>query len=313
MATTIQKPAAWVTLLTKNSYLAGALVLHASLVAHKSAYPLVVFATETFPQSGRDVLKARGVTVRDIKYLEPEGQNKKDYSDGHDHRFVDTWTKLRCFELIEFERVVMLDSDMLVTANMDELMTLPLEKGWVAASHVCACNPRKLPHYPADWIPANCAHTLAKGVTPISPSEFTKPTHHLLNSGLVILRPSLETFESIKHTLHTDPIVSSFTFPDQDLLAYEFKGRFLSLGYIYNALKTLRYCHADLWRDEDVKNVHYIIDKPWDCRVADMKEDDPNKVTHGWWWDAYERMMNTWGDVAGKELVESLVANPKSA
>ena len=34
---------------------------------------------------------------------------------------------------------------------MDELMDLELPKDWVAAAHVCACNPRKLAHYPDDW------------------------------------------------------------------------------------------------------------------------------------------------------------------
>lgn len=45
----------------------------------------------------------------------------------------------------------MLDSDMLVIENMDELMTLDLPSGWIAAAHACACNPRKLSHYPTDW------------------------------------------------------------------------------------------------------------------------------------------------------------------
>ena len=49
------------------------------------------------------------------------------------------------------QRVVLLDADMIVKRNMDELMDLPLKNDWIAAAHVCACNPRKLPHYPVDW------------------------------------------------------------------------------------------------------------------------------------------------------------------
>lgn len=49
------------------------------------------------------------------------------------------------------QRVVMLDSDMLVVDNMDELMTMPLEEDWIAAAHACTCNPQKLTHYPSDW------------------------------------------------------------------------------------------------------------------------------------------------------------------
>ncbi len=40
---------------------------------------------------------------------------------------------------------------MIVMKNMDELMEIELPKGWVAAAHACACNPRKFAHYPKDW------------------------------------------------------------------------------------------------------------------------------------------------------------------
>ena len=53
--------------------------------------------------------------------------------------------------LLLLQRVVMLDSDMIVMRNMDELMELDLPSDWIAAAHVCACNPRKLAHYPEDW------------------------------------------------------------------------------------------------------------------------------------------------------------------
>ena len=47
-------------------------------------------------------------------------------------------------------------------------------------------------------------------------------------------------------------------FPDQDCLAHFFRNRFVAVGYHLNALKTMRDCHAELWRDDDVAIVHYI-------------------------------------------------------
>lgn len=81
----------------------------------------------------------------------------KDYS--NDARFYDCWSKLTPFSLVEYDRVVQLDSDMMALKNMDELMELELDppsmegKGSkvFAASHACVCNPLKKPHYPKDW------------------------------------------------------------------------------------------------------------------------------------------------------------------
>ncbi|ORY91634.1 nucleotide-diphospho-sugar transferase [Leucosporidium creatinivorum] len=299
------KPSCWATLLTKCEYLQGALVLDQSLRKHNSAYPLVVYATPSLPLEAREILQARRIAVRDVAYLEPVDKLKAKLDD-HDHRFADTWTKLRAFELVEYERVVMVDSDMLVTDNMDELMTMPLEEGWIAAGHACTCNPMKLKHYPSNWIPENCGHSLANLTQPILPSQFTKPTHHLLNSGLVVLEPSAAAFGKIYDTLQYDERVLTFQFPDQDLLAAVYKDRFLPLSYRYNALKTLRHCHPNMWRDEDVKNIHYIMKKPWAQRLP---IDDPNSFTHQLWWDAYEELKASWGDAPHWDIVAKYVVS----
>lgn len=63
------------------------------------------------------------------------------------------------FSLTQYDRIVQLDSDMLVRINMDELMEMELDgpelagKGnkVFAAGHACVCNPLKKPHYPKNW------------------------------------------------------------------------------------------------------------------------------------------------------------------
>jgi hypothetical protein len=53
---------------------------------------------------------------------------------------------------------------------------------------------------------------------------------------------------------------------------------------VYNALKTLRSqaVHGAIWRDDAVKNVHYILSpKPWDNKARG----DSAEETWHWWWD----------------------------
>jgi hypothetical protein len=42
--------------------------------------------------------------------------------------------------------------------------------------------------------------------------------------------------------------------------------------------------HAQIWKDEEVKNVHYILAKPWDDKCKGESLED----THIWWWEVDE-------------------------
>lgn len=145
----------WTTLITNLEYLPGLLTLDFSLKRVGSKYPLIALYTDSFPAEGHAVLDARNIPKRHIPYLLPSVH--KDYS--NDTRFYDCWSKLTPFSLVEYERVVQLDSDMLVLQNMDELMDLELDEPAsggtgprvFAAGHACLCNPLNKPHYPDDW------------------------------------------------------------------------------------------------------------------------------------------------------------------
>lgn len=115
------------------------------------------------------MLTARDIPARLVPSIQPAHSRVYD----QDPRFQETWTKLVVFGLVEYERVVLLDGDMLVRRGMDELMEVGLdgveggEVGGIAgndtgkeagignrvfaACHACACNPLKKPHYPSTW------------------------------------------------------------------------------------------------------------------------------------------------------------------
>ena len=95
------------------------------------------------------------------------------------------------------------------------------------------------------------------------------------------MNPSKAVYDLILDRLTHDPSIENYEFADQSLLSDLFSGRWVALPYIYNALKTLRWkdVHATIWRDDRVKNVHYILaPKPWDERREDGAD-----ATHEWW------------------------------
>ncbi|KAF2181973.1 glycosyltransferase family 8 protein [Zopfia rhizophila CBS 207.26] len=280
----------WTTLITNTAYLTGLLTLDYSLKKHKSAYPLVALYTDTFPPEGHKALDIRGIPKKHVKYLLPKVE--KDFA--NDPRFYDCWSKLTPFSLVEYDRVVQLDSDMLVLRNMDELMELELDppsmagKGnrVFAAGHACVCNPLKKPHYPKEWITEKCAFT-SQHDTPDEAQKNGAPSTFGLgipNGGLQAVNPSNEVYQLILDQLSKDTATANYDFADQSLLGDLFYGRWVALPYIYNALKTLRWkgVHHQIWRDEEVKNLHYILSpKPWDEKPGEDTEE-----SHIWWWKA---------------------------
>ena len=104
---------------------------------------------------------------------------------------------------------------------------------------------------------------------------------------MVVLTPSVELSTAIRHYLATSPLVPTFSFPDQDLLANFFEGKWKPLPWCYNALKTLREIHKPLWRDEEVRCLHYILaDKPWHGKRTGGEYEEVDE----WWWDRFEKL-----------------------
>lgn len=291
----------YVTLVTKPSYLAGVLILAFTLRKHGSRYPLLVFYTSSLSESCVSVLQSESsklnIILSHVEPLLPPGVDNKLLIA---ERFQDTWTKLRVFQpdLTDFDTICFVDADIMISKNMDSIFDVDLPSGnWIAATHACVCNLDKDPWAPENWTPENCAFTGQKHPyslsrpSPIPPSTQGHDTHRLLNSGVFVLKPSKETWERMNHMLYTAEKVSSYKFPDQDFLTDFFADRWISLCWQYNALKTMRYWHPDMWDDGSVVALHYIVDKPW----ASTERNDgtagylgKDGETHRWWWKQFD-------------------------
>ena len=176
---------AWVTLLTQPNYLIGVRTLRASLERSGSSRPLVVLVTDGIDTSGRKLLEDEGCLVRPVEAIRPGRNLEGHYANA---RFAEVWTKLAAWGLTEFDRVVALDADMLVTQNMDELFALDLAADSIAACHACRCNPNRIASYPPSWVPENCFYTYCRGVDHTSEPAVVD---NYLNGGFLVLRPDL--------------------------------------------------------------------------------------------------------------------------
>jgi lipopolysaccharide biosynthesis glycosyltransferase len=105
-----------------------------------------------------------------------------------------------------------------------------------------------------------------------------------MNGGLQVVNPSKKVYDLIIDYMSSDKAID-LEFADHSLLSNLFRGCWVPLPYTYNALKTLRWkgIHNAIWRDDKVKNMHYILSpKPWD-EMDENGNSTSKDETHGWW------------------------------
>lgn len=319
---------AYVTLLTRPSYLAGAILLAYTLTKHSPSTPLIItYTPETLSSSCIAALKAEtkhsNIILHPVEHLRlPD--------DGTDHgmvaeRFIDTWTKLRVFDLHaldqKFERICWLDADMMVFSDPSPLIFNAENDAYLQggdgkgnrlmAVHTCVCNLDGDAWAPEDWTPPNCAMGHISSPDDIASVNHNSPTLGNFNSGTFLYRPSpaLSSFVHTHFTRLGNAALRAMKFPDQDFLNAAFAGSWSPLSWRTNALKTWRYWHPNFWADDQVAVLHYIVDKPWAARVPPSGEAGyagKDGETHGWWWAEYARWVDERDGMGERELLEEV-------
>jgi len=214
----------WVTLLTKPSYLPGAIILAHTLDIHGSKYPLMIQYTSSLGREAISALTEEAdnygrIQLQQVGLLQPreDQENKGRVAE----RFKDTFTKLRAFQVytLGYTRAVFLDADMAVFQNPDEIFDIELPgRDWLAANHSCACNLDHDPWAPADWQRGNCAYTLLNRPDEVAGriTTVSRPTYQLLNGGMFLFYPSEDLWNRMLHHFNTTETLKDHQFPDQD-------------------------------------------------------------------------------------------------
>lgn len=221
-------------------YLRGVLALARSLQRSGCSYQLVVFVTPNVGGRERSIIESEGSLIRQVEGIEaPEAVRRLNEAGGFGH-WNTSFTKLRILSATEFEKVVQLDSDMLIVRNIDCLFDRP---------HLSACAAR----------------------------QAANPSWRDLNSGCLVIEPEANLCDCVMHTLDLldDETLASYQgIGDQDLLHLAFPdwpGRNdLHLSEEYNLLSdnAARYAREGVLSGGSASIVHLAFKpKPWNMGV----------------------------------------------
>lgn len=223
----------YVSILSTESYLPGALVLHYSLMRTNPRYPFLLLITPELGAGVRDVLSRHRIEYRVLEkpIANPNRVEKT-------HRWYHNYSTLHIFNL-EFEKIVYLDADMLITRNIDELFEKAHLSGVISGG--------SLPEHSA-W------------------NQF--------NGGLLVIEPSGALFADMLRCVGS---IEQKAGGNQAFLHAYFRDwptkTELHLDYSYNMFHT----HVDRYHEllgymlEDIKVLHFIgANKPWMIQGAEI-------------------------------------------
>ncbi|CAL5397341.1 unnamed protein product [Camellia sinensis] len=117
---TIFKPReAYVTVLhSSNSFVCGAIALAQSIIQTNTTKDLVLLADDSISKSSLQGLRAAGWKIKHTKRIRSPDSKRKIYSEWN-------YSKLRVWELTEYDKIICIDADFIVLENIDEFFVYP--------------------------------------------------------------------------------------------------------------------------------------------------------------------------------------------
>ncbi|CAE7249204.1 unnamed protein product [Symbiodinium natans] len=255
---------------SSKDYVLGALVLGYSIKRTKTQNALVCLHADDVPAEYVQLLQLFW-ECRVVEHIEVKAARRLSTDDKiEESRFFKVFTKLRALEQTDFEKVLVMDIDLLVLSNIDDLFELPAPAGMKRGM-----NKGRWPYTHGDDIDGT---TFFGGRNPGNPHSWGQGTG--INAGVMLLEPNAAEFQVMQEELLEPyhPAHVRGNGPEQDYLSRFWADRpwrHISVEYnyqihhLYNALHPMLGDVERLKVAQNLKSIrviHYSGDsevKPW--------------------------------------------------
>jgi alpha-N-acetylglucosamine transferase len=211
-----------------EGYLPGVEALGSSLKASGTQEPMVLIATPEVRPVTRERLTGQGWTVREVEPI----ANPNPSTQRMLPRFGAAYTKLRAWQLVEFDKVVLLDADTIVLQNIDDLFARPE----IAAA-------------PDFFLPDR----FSSGVMVLEPRQATF-------DRMVQALSTAESYDGGDQGFLNGFFESWYAMP----VAHRLPIGYNMAHFVYQFMRS----HRSTWDklQHEIKIVHYLVQKPWRAR-----------------------------------------------
>lgn len=224
-------------------------ILHNPQTKTQKGYPFIVLTSEGVEDSKIERLRMDGATVIPVKRITSPWLHTKN------SQWWDQLTKLRLFEMTDYERIAYFDTDTIIVTNVDDIFNDP--------AAVVAQNLNKPDKAPADEGPQPSTYVFAgtAGAGGFK-KKFPPPKgRNNLNAGCFVLMPSTEVFNYYMKVLSIEGRFPT-KYMEQNLLSYVHRRDgnmpWTELNYLWNTnwatyndtLVGMATLHAKYWQTD---------------------------------------------------------------
>lgn len=222
---TVEKASSTDRNLTYAEYTYGAAALIKSIQEHAGIHKvdtvLLEIPTRRLPDADRSWLKQLGWNICTVSPI-----RAKHTPFG---RFIDQFNKFHIWSFVEYDKIVYLDSDTLVTGTLDGLLERNLTDGKRIA---------------------------------VTQDFFGTRFVETFNMGVFLIEPNLTEFHRLMKLQANDDIKYDTPQAEQGFLNAVYKDMWEEIGIEYNANMAVWVNKRDAW-PENPKIKHYTLEKPW--------------------------------------------------
>lgn len=237
------------TLYGNNEYFLGTLMLGYSLSKINSNYDKIVLVTPDVNENIKDILKDFFI-VETIDYIKVSTINFVEKNG----RFEEVFTKLQALTLEQYDKILLLDSDMYILKNMDHLFEIQAPAGLFRS------------------LDMKDKPILGNKIDP----KFIKikggKIHGIVNAGLLLLEPSKDELKEILNDVN-NKLNYVLLNPEQEYLSWRYHNKWHYIGKEYNYQFSDTINQKNKLSIHDVYNLHYSwVLKPWDLLFEHKKK-----------------------------------------
>jgi alpha-N-acetylglucosamine transferase len=309
---------AYVTFLMLNdSYLPGVLLLAHGLRRQKTKADLICMVTEEISRPARQALGHLYDQVIEVeKVFVPHSRvQKRPY-------LPYVFTRLHALRLgrdgdlgLAYDKIVLLDADLLPLRHYDHLFTLPAPAGTINESKTNVMEWGDdgnfiIPDGVAqdgtwNWhqIYADCPHgqPIPAAITDRVDSD---PSNMGVISSLLVLDPSLTEFQAIMKEIQSptvQPLIGdAFDWPEMQYLTLRYSGQWTNVDLRFHSLNG--YPNLDV-----LYGIHYTGFKPWQFRRTGSMERYGRRDDFQLWFSLYREMIQTYPLLQSNRKLRSLL------